>query len=149
MVTMVVSGMEIKIVSPGAKTKRGPRPHGSAVWTVIGHVRNVVTKTVSVVAEGKRRHAREHRIGTVMSGTPKALAERSVLRKVRGVLEAMVHVDLMVVPNGPDTNVFFDRIRMMEMIGDKEAAREILGKVVTREVEMKKGERFAIVGIWG
>ena len=73
-----------------------------------------------------------------MSGAPKALAERSVLRKVRGVLEAMVQVDLMVVPNGPNTNVSFDRIQIMEMIGDEEAAREILGKVVTREVETKK-----------
>ena len=60
------------------------------------------------------------------------------MKEVLGVLEAMVQVDLMVVPNGPNTNVSFDQIRMMEMIGDKEAAREILGKVITREVETKK-----------
>ena len=60
------------------------------------------------------------------------------MRKVRGVLEAMVQVDLMVVSNGPNTNVFFDQIGMMEVIGDEEAALEILGKVVTREVETKK-----------
>ena len=60
------------------------------------------------------------------------------MRKVSGVLEAMVQVDLMVVPNGPNTKVFLDRIRMMEVIGDEEVALEIFGKVVTRQVEMKK-----------
>ena len=55
----------------------------------------------------------------------------------------------LVIPNRPDANVFFDRIRMMEMIGDKKTAREILRKVVTRKVETKEVERFAIVGIWG
>ena len=60
------------------------------------------------------------------------------MRKVRGVCEAMVQVDLMVVPNGPNTKVFLDQIRMMEVIGDEEVALEIFWKVITREVEMKK-----------
>ena len=54
------------------------------------------------------------------------------------MLEAMVQVDLMVVPNGPNTKVFLDQIRMMEVIGDEEVALEIFWKVITREVEMKK-----------
>ena len=60
------------------------------------------------------------------------------MREVLGVLEAMVQVDLMVVPNGPNTKVFLDQIRMMEVIGDEEVALEIFWKVITREVEMKK-----------
>ena len=60
------------------------------------------------------------------------------MRKVLGVLEAMVQVDLMVVPNGPNTKVFLDQIRMMEVIVDEEVALEIFWKVITREVEMKK-----------
>ena len=60
------------------------------------------------------------------------------MRKVLGVLEAMVQVDLMVVPNGPNTKVFLDQIRMMEVIGDEEVVLEIFWKVITREVEMKK-----------
>ena len=75
MVALVENVMKIKIAGPGAMTKRGPRPHGSAVGTVNRYVRNVVTNAVSVVAEGKGRHAREHRVGAGMSGAPKALAE--------------------------------------------------------------------------
>ena len=78
-----------------------------------------------------------NRVGAVMSGSPKALEECHVLREVLGVLEAMVQVDLMVVPNGPNTKVFLDRIRMMEVIRD-EVGLEIFWKVVTREVETKK-----------
>ena len=60
------------------------------------------------------------------------------MRKVRGVLEAMVQVDLMVVPNGPNTKVFLDPIRMIKVVGNEEVALKIFGKVVTREVETKK-----------
>ena len=55
----------------------------------------------------------------------------------------------MIVPNGPNAKVFLDQIRMIKMIGNEEVALKIFWKVVTREVEMKKVERFAIVGIWG
>ena len=135
---MVVNLVKIKVVGPGDIKKSGVRRHVSAVETVSRYVRSVVTKAMSVVVEGEGRHAWKHRVGAVMSRLPKALEECHVLREVLGVLEAMVQVDLMVVPNGPNTKVFFDRIGMMEVIGDEEVALEIFWKVVTREVETKK-----------
>ena len=67
--------MKIKIAGPGDMTKSGVSPHVSAVETISSFVRNVVTNMVSIVAEGKGRHAWEHRVGAGMSGAPKVLAE--------------------------------------------------------------------------
>ena len=75
MVALVENFMKIKIAGPGDMTKSGVSPHVSAVETISRDVRNVVTNAVSVVAEGKWRHAQEHRVGAGMSGAPKALVE--------------------------------------------------------------------------
>ena len=130
--------MKIKVVGPGDIKKSGVRRHVSAVETISRYVRSVVSKAISIVAEGKGRHAQKHRVEAVMSRLPKALAECHVLSEVLGVLEAMVQVDLMIVPNGPNAKVFLDRIRMIEVIRDEEVALENFWKVVTREVETKK-----------
>ena len=137
-VALVVNLVKIKVVSPGEIKKSGVRRHVIAVETISRNVRSVVSKAMSIVMEVEGRHAQKHRVGAITSRSPKALAECHVLSKVLGVLEAMVQVDLMIVPNGPNAKVFLDRIRMIKMIGNEEVALEIFWKVVTREVETKK-----------
>ena len=56
-------------------------------------LRNVVLisyKTMSVIAEGERHHAREHRIGTVMSGMEEMLKEVHIARKISCMLKTVV-----------------------------------------------------------
>ena len=72
-VALVLNLMKIKVVGPGDITKSGVSPHVSAVETISRYVRSVVTKAMSVVAEGKGRHAQKHRVEAVMSRLPKAL----------------------------------------------------------------------------
>ena len=137
-VALVVHLVKIKVVGPGEIKKSSVRRHLTAVETISRNVRNVVSKAISIVAEVEGRHAWKHRVGAFMSRLPKALAECHVLSEVLGVLEAMVQVDLMIVPNGPNAKVFLDQIRMIKMIGNEEVALKIFWKVVTREVEMEK-----------
>ena len=57
-------------------------------------------------------------------------------------------MDLVIIPDRPNAKVFFDRIMMVKIIGDKEVAFKIFWKVVIRVVETEKVDWAEIVRIW-
>ena len=95
---------------------------GMPVKTIGSFVRGVGDKAMSVMAVSKGRHAWKHRIGTIVSSLPKTLAESHIWCEILSILQAMIKVDLVVIPDCPNTNVFFNWIRMVKMIWDEEIA---------------------------
>ena len=108
------------------------------VETIGSFVRVIGNKAMSVIAVSKGRHTRKHRVGTLVSSVPETLMESHLWWKVLSTLQAVVKVDLVVIPDCPNTKVFLNWIRMVKMIWDEKIAFEVFRKVVTRVVETEK-----------
>ena len=55
-----------------------------------GYIGLFANKAMSVIAEGKGRHAREHRIGTFVSSSREMLTEVHIERKISCMFETEV-----------------------------------------------------------
>ena len=143
-VVALVVGAMIGIVVCGVVVLKEERVRGSVVFqgmhveTIGSFVRDIGEEAMSVIVVIKGRHTRKHRGRTLVSSVPETLMESHLWWKVLSTLQAVVKVDLVVIPDCPNTKVFLNWIRMVKMIWDEKIAVKVFRKVVTRVVEMEK-----------
>ena len=134
----------VGIVVCGVVVLKKERVRGTVVFqvmpveTISSYVRVIGNKAMSVIAVSKGRHTRKHRVGTLVSSVPETLTESHFWWKVLSTFQAVVKVDLVVIPDCPNAKIFLNWIRMVKMIWDEKIAVKVFRKVVTRVVEMEK-----------